>query len=390
MHLKSWFRRLEYSKSTWSKILLNSLVKINPNITIEKLLYNTGTIEIMSIAKKIENPFWSEALKCFKPALSNFLLRNPSEILFTPIWNSYAFLANKRPCNRTNFNTLTAHITYPTDIMHLKSNKFDFLSTEELESRLGVTIDNYQYISIKEVIRHSMAIVRFNFVKYLPEYPIIPSGKSLINLCQKGCNKWSDLFRKRCNRSIINCERKWEESLGSRQGVLFWDRNYKNVKNIFFDNKLKLFFYYIVRGTLKTNRIVSHHKRNIPVTCSFCNDDTETIVHLFWECRITANFIADVRTIFDRISPNTYTKSNRLQFVFSFPSEQIYDVNNILNLYIKHYIWKMKFANRILIVNNFLKWLSFEWNLNVNAFERDIRLNGLLIEMEKLKAHLNL
>lgn len=50
----------------------------------------------------------------------------------------------------------------------------------------------------------------------------------------------------------------------------------------------------------------------------------------------------------------------------------------------------MKFANRILIVNNFLKWLSFEWNLNVNAFERDIRLNGLLIEMEKLKAHLNL
>ena len=48
----------------------------------------------------------------------------------------------------------------------------------------------------------------------------------------------------------------------------------------------------------------------------------------------------------------------------------------------------MKFANCILNINSFIKWLSFEWELNLNAFSNDVRLNYLLPILDSIKLHL--
>ena len=87
----SWLRRTETSNSVWTKILDDSLTKINNAISLS-CLYKLGSSEIQSIAKKLTNKFWKEVLLSLRNFLSAFIDARPEEILYTPIWNSNFFL----------------------------------------------------------------------------------------------------------------------------------------------------------------------------------------------------------------------------------------------------------------------------------------------------------
>ena len=383
----SWLRRLENSNSTWAKLFLETLREFNPTITICDFLYKTGTADLISISKKLKNEFWKEVIKCYKPIFTNFLKKNPENILVTPLWNSFSFLANNKPILKRNFNSLYQYILYPMDIMNFKNGSFNFMTLDEAQNSLRGRFDANQFISLKQVIRNGMAILSFNFAMFVPTYPIRPSGKILINMSKKGCNKWSALYKIGNNNSITAQESKWEVALGNRQGIFFWNRNYTNVKNIFFDNRIKLFYYLIVRGTLRTNRIASHHINNLNPNCSYCNDRPETILHLFWDCPLTRPFIDGVIRVLETIYPNHFIDPNRNQFIFGLNNENIYDKNNLLYLYVKFYIWRQKFNSKTLNNNAFLRWLYYEWHLIFNAFN-DNRTLHLAQTVDRLRLNL--
>ena len=378
----SWLRRLENSNSTWAKLFLQTLTQIKPTASIEEMLYNTGTAELLSLSKKFENPFWKEVLKSYKPIFTNFLKKHPENILFTPIWNSHSFLMNNKPCTGRNFNSVR-FVAFPSDIMSEKNGLLDFLEVEEVQNIRNIMINPDEYISLKQIIRNGMAALRFNFQMHRLANPSRPSGKVFINLSEKGCNKWTALYRYGSTNTIATYERNWEENLGNRQGILFWERCYKNVKNIFFDNKIKLFYYLIIRGTLRTNRIATHHV-NIGPNCSYCQNTVETILHLFWDCPITKRFINEVSARMDIIYPNYFLQPTRNKFIFGFKDENIYDKNNLLNLYIKSYIWRLKFGSEILNVDAFIKWVYYEWRLNFESFN-DNRFTHLAITIDRLR-----
>jgi len=143
----------------------------------------------------------------------------------------------------------------------------------------------------------------------------------------------------------------------------------------------------MIRGTLRTNRIAHHHVNNVNPECTYCNLDLETINHLFWDCNIVSSFVNEVRDKLDQIFPNYFQRPNFKQFIFGFQYEDILGKNNILNLYIKSYIWKTKFGTRNLSAVAFLKWLSCEWNLNIKAFI-DRRILHLTMTTERLDLYL--
>ena len=85
----------------------------------------------------------------------------------------------------------------------------------------------------------------------------------------------------------------WEEKLGNIQGPFVWDRCYKLTKSRSFDNKLKWLQQQIVRGSLKTNHIISKFS-DISQRYTFCDVHNKRILHLFWDCREVFNFIVEV------------------------------------------------------------------------------------------------
>ena len=130
--------------------------------------------------------------------------------------------------------------------------------------------------------------------------PFQPPLVRLINFSNKGCNKWVRLLKRLefSNVSLQQKERKWERDLGVMQGIKFWENNHLLTKTIFYDNKLKWFHYQVVRGTLKTNKIISKFIPGILSECTFCNLSTESILHLLWQSQVTNTFINYVYALF--------------------------------------------------------------------------------------------
>ena len=54
----------------------------------------------------------------------------------------------------------------------------------------------------------------------------------------------------------------------------------------------------VVRGTLKTNKIISKLIPGILPECTFCNLRTKSILHLLWQSQVTNTFINDVYALF--------------------------------------------------------------------------------------------
>ena len=375
----SWIRRIQNGSSTWARIFQASLSRHFPNLKTEDILSSVGTLTLKNICKKISNPFWNEVLSQLYTTIPLYIKCNPCHLLTTPIWDSLIFLRNKKVCCRRDFPSLYKVFNYPIEILKQGTlGRLEFLTHDELENKGGY-VDRFEYISIKHVFTITVAQYRLNLMIPLPIYPFLPTGVKLANLNYKGCNNWVALLKKKNanNNSIVEREQKWEASLGVAQGVTFWDRCYKNVENIYFDNRLRLFYYNIVRGILKTNRIISKHKPEVSVNCTFCDRYRETILHLFHDCHIVNNFITNVQHQISVEMPLIRPINNKKHFIFGRPDENIYSINNLFCLYLKYYIWKSRCNKSPLNYLQFKKWLYHEWKLNIAAFRLDKRISEL-------------
>ena len=339
----SWFRRLLSSNATWADIFEHNLSKIHRDIDKKSLIYKCGTFITHQISNRFPNKFWAECLKIWKPSMLDLLAQCPEDFLTFPIWGSHIFMQNKKCCNPNNFKSLYDKISYPIDIMKASPNGSTcFLTNDEMISRYSDFNVN-EFLSIKLVISNAAAHLRFNLANNRYETPIRPIGAKLVNMNQKGCNNWVALFKKKSsnNLKVVERERKWEVDLGRIQGVFFWDRCYSNVKSIFFDNRLKIFYYNIVRGILKTNRIISKFVPEISENCTFCNTEKETILHLFWECNVVKAFINLSQESVGNILPEIMHNLSRNGFIFGRADKPIYEIKNLFAIYLKYYIWIM-------------------------------------------------
>ena len=137
------------------------------------------------------------------------------------------------------------------------------------------------------------------------------------------------------------------------------------------------FFYQIVRGTLKTNRIVSKFVPGILPSCTFCNSEIETIVHLFWDCNNTSQFLDLVFDFFCELWPGIQGLPSRNEFIFGIKNEKIFSPKNYLEMYVKYFIWIVRCKQGELALRAFKFWFKIETAANFRAFGNDPRLSFL-------------
>ena len=65
---------------------------------------------------------------------------------------------------------------------------------------------------------------------------------------------------------------------------LEWQRLFKKLKYTTVDTKLRWFQYRILHSILSTNRSVSKFIHGQDHLCTFCKKESETIIHLLWDC----------------------------------------------------------------------------------------------------------
>lgn len=376
----AWFRRMISSESIWKKIFEINLSRYS-NTNIDDFFQTMGTVEYNKLAKKITNPFWSQCLLSIKPLMQGFLKNHPEKLLSYPIWGSNLFVRNSNLCNRNAFRNVGRLITYPAEIIKYDNLNAEFLSSDEFESRFGQVPDHESYTSLKLVITYAAQKLGTPLFRMEAIYPVQPPFLQLINQSTKGCNKWSKIIKNLCftNQNLEIRERKWETELGHLQGNFFWEKMYSMTKQIFYDNKLKYFQYQLVRGTLKTNRIISKFIPGINSQCTFCDQAEEYISHLFYECTFVVDFLDEVYRHFSHRWTEIDIKPNKKDYLFGVKTKNNYDPENFLGLYSKYFIWIMRCRKVPPTLNAFVSWFRIELKINHLAFGSDPRLHFLNI-----------
>lgn len=120
--------------------------------------------------------------------------------------------------------------------------------------------------------------------------------------------------------------------------------------SFFLTNKVKEISFKMLHRFYPTNHYLQKLKKDIDVNCSFCGDQRETLVHLFWMCPHTRLLWSKLsKYIADHIYLDFMLKWENVLFGFvthdmNFTSE-FYLINLIIIL-TKFYIHKSKFQNK--------------------------------------------
>ncbi len=253
------------------------------------------------------------------------------------------------------------HFETPLDLMTTRNGlTWEFLTINEIRNLRQTPEVDREYLEIRYIIQTTLQTLKINLNSVKINLPTRPPLLELVSLSNTGCSKWSSLLKKCFFRPAnqVKHERKWEEKLGNRQGVFFWDKCYKLTKSKVFDNKLKWLQQQIVRGSLKTNHVISKFT-DVSHLCSFCHMENERILHLFWDCTIVTNFVANVTMELSNRNLCTLNLTKKI-FIFGDLKQDASSFSNIITLHMKRFIWISRCKNSPLNFVNFFHWLKRE------------------------------
>ena len=296
---------------------------------------------------------------------------------------------NSKKCTKNDFPTLGTHYTFPADIIHLNhENNITFIPIQDLQTKFSAIISEEDYINVKHIIKSTLQQHKSTLEKISLHQPFLPSILKIFYLNNSGCSRWTKLLKhkNRTNSSQVRLELKWEQRLGVRLGPLFWDKCYARNKLIFFDNKLKWLQYQINRGTLKTNHIVSKFKPEVSNTCTFCNDEPETILHLMWDCTLSNSFILQLLSHFNSFWPNIPINVSKIKFIFGDTNLDPAVPFNFLTLHLKRYIWIARCNKSTLREMDFIAWFRNEISTTKSAFQKIIKFRYLQLPLLDFEA----
>jgi len=374
----SWFRRL-YNDDVdicWKKIFIELISEAGFTDDLSTFLNIITDLPILKRRPILNNKFWTECISSIKPTMLEFHKEYPEVYLSSSFWGSQIYLRNGNIINKTIFPHLSRHFETPLDLLISRNGtSWEFLTLNDLGNPEPAAEYEMEYIEIRYIIMTTLQKLKINLNSINIILPIRPPLLKLVSLSKKGCSKWATLLKKRFFRTAnqVKHEKKWEEKLGNIQGPLFWDRCYKLTKSVSFDNKLKWLQQQIVRGSLKTNHIISKFT-DISQRCTFCDIDNERILHLFWDCQQVSNFITEVSLeLANRSTLNLYRK----KIIFGDLSQDAFSVSNIIILHMKRFIWIKRCKKNPLNVTNFFHWLRAELKMLKICNEGKQKLNYL-------------
>ena len=154
------------------------------------------------------------------------------------------------------------------------------------------------------------------------------------------------LSKKRCLQNKVGLrDEKWHVELQAIHSVDFWDGIRKLNASISFNNNIKWLQFQIIRNSLQTNYIVSHFIRTVSHLCKYCNNFSEKISHLYWDCVYVKTFLNET---FQYISSTGLLfDPTKTEFIFGNHKVPFYHSTNYLSQLIRfwpHFLCVPKIA----------------------------------------------
>ena len=273
------FRRLLSTKCEWSALFCE-ICQCN----LEKLV-KYGDEYPLSCARKSNNIFWKESLKY----LNEFI--KVTEINNTEPWNNHLLYNSSIRINNESikFNILSENnITFVYDVLNTDGQ---FLSFNEFEDRFNINICFVTYMGIINAIKKAFPSIR-NVIhddNNIHILPIIPSYIRYLFRDKKGSRTLYDIFIKNIDHTI-KYQNKWEAELSRTH--FNWTQINSNIFRTKESKYLQWLQYRIIHRIIGTNKSLYLMKIKQSPLCTFCGEEDETILHLFFDCRFVSDLLS--------------------------------------------------------------------------------------------------
>ena len=265
----TWIRRIINGDEhlSWLKLLSSSLPKDF------QFFFKFGLEYSKLLAKAVENSFWKDVFISFYQF--RFLVDNEDNVN-EPLWYNNMFKINNEMLHYMNW--MNKGIFFISDLL---GNDGKLLSYELFCDRYNFHPPFTLYYGMKTCIeKRKLEFDMFSLFHHQAKYPIYIR---ILRKNTKGSKDFYDLFIK--NIYIRpKSELKWEAELQLTNDQLHWEIINLAVHTNTNDCKYKWFQYRIIHRILGTNVILQKIGIKDSDKCSFCQNFSETICHLFFYC----------------------------------------------------------------------------------------------------------
>ena len=157
-------------------------------------------------------------------------------------------------------------------------------------------------------------------------------------------------------KSTAPTSKNWIEDCNLDQNKITWSTAYQLAHKITKSTKLREFQFKLLHRKIPTTKI--RIKEN--PQCSFCKEEPETLVHLFWTCTKTAVFWESIiaRLKLCEIISDSYFADMTVSLGLISDSSKFQRQINFCFLIARHYIWLCKTKESIPLLQGFLKYLK--------------------------------
>lgn len=242
------------------------------------------------------------------------------------------------------------------------------LSLQDLNEKYGVRLNFLRYLRITTSIEQAAIAIKPK--KCDVELPRLPPILKLSCLQSKGCQVFYKTLRAIdiSKRSTAECERKWNETLGTSITPESWDKIGKINSNVLVSNKMKWVGLQIIRFILPTNYTVSQYKNSVDPGCSLCNKShIEKLEMLLWGCSVVHNFWLIVENILKSFYPDF--KMTCTEAIFGDVKSVETPVINTLLALARQFIYKQKFTSKSLDEVLYIIYMKDELKLLYNVHQ---------------------
>ncbi len=136
------------------------------------------------------------------------------------------------------------------------------------------------------------------------------------------------------------------------------------------DTKLRWFQFRILHNIIAANSFLAKIRVSSSDKCGFCNNETETIPHLFWHCSHVQNFWKLFSEMLKEKCPHSCNLNLNLELVIfgvkdNFISDETLD---LILLLAKFYVYKCKLAKNISSLIHFKRILQDRYYIEKNRY----------------------
>ena len=234
-----------------------------------------GNEYLTNCIRLLKNPFWSDVLRHSKHFLDKCKPNDFQQFVCERIFCNKNINIDKQPiCFRSWIENKVVQIH---QILKNDNQNVQFLSFQEFIIKyLNVHTNFLQYQSVVRLITIYMRKMNFDFKNYFDVKE--PIGWQIIQTGSKQVIKEKFEIQPQEHTSVTKWNIKFQD--------LNWNNIYYKCLKTSNDTKLKWFQLRLLYRILPTYRYLKLMNIKDDDTCKFCNEQRETIEHLFWDCRI--------------------------------------------------------------------------------------------------------